>query len=89
MVSQSCLRRLQEARTPVPEWRDESWVEERNPPQNAAKTIPDDDDVYETQERTIGAADRAGRAPKTAKNDHAWHDFVDLANKCLCFGSYL
>ena len=29
------------------------------------------------------------KAPKTAKNDNAWHDFVDLANKFLCLGRYL
>ncbi len=82
-------------RKPVPEWRDESWVEKLKPPKNAAKTTPDDDDMFETQELTdmfetqeltVGGADRARKAPKTAKNDHAWHDFVDLANKCLCFG---
>jgi hypothetical protein len=54
---------------------------------NAAKTTPYDEDMFETQELTIGGADpsRARKAPKTAKNDHAWHDFVDLANKGLCF----
>ena len=76
-------------RKPVPEWRDESWVEELKPPQLAAKTTPTDEDMFETQESTIGEADRARKAPKMAKNDHAWHDFVDLANKCLCFGWYL
>ena len=56
---------------------------------NAAKTTPDDEDMFETQEVTIGGADRARKAPKTAKNDHAWHDIVDLANKFLCSGRYL
>ena len=89
MAWQSCLRRLHEVRKPVPEWRDESWVEELKPPQLAAKTTPNDEDMFETQESTIGEADRARKAPKTAKNDNAWHDFVDLANKCLCSGRYL
>ena len=57
-------------------------------PKNAAKTTPDDDDMFEAQERTIGGANRARRAPKQAKLDHAWHDFVDLPNKCLCLGCY-
>ncbi len=74
---------------PVPEWRDESWVEELKPLKNAAKTTPDDEDMFEIQELTIGGADRARKALKTAKNDHAWHDFVDLANKCLCLGRCL
>ena len=56
---------------------------------NAAKTTPDDEDMFETQELTIGGADRARKAPKTANNDHAWHDFVDLANKFLSSGRYL
>ena len=89
MAWQSCLRRLHEVRKPVPEWRDESWVEELKSPKNAAKTTPDDEDMFETQELTIGGADRARKAPKTANNDHAWHDFVDLANKFLCSGRYL
>ncbi len=76
-------------RKPVPEWRDELWVEKLKPLKNAVKTIPYNEDVFETQELTIGGADWARKAPKTAKNDHAWHDFVDLANKCLCFGWYL
>ena len=84
MAWQSCLRRPHEVKKPVPEWRDESWVEERKLQKNAAKTTPDDEDMFETQEWTIGGADRARKAPKTAKNDHAWHDFDDLANKCLC-----
>ena len=45
---------LHEARKPVPdsdpEWRDESWIEERKPPKHAAKTTPDDDDMFEAQE---------------------------------------
>ena len=56
---------------------------------NAAKTTPDDEDMFETQELTIGEADRARKASKTANNDHAWHDIVDLANKLLCSGRYL
>ena len=79
-------------RKPVPEWLDESWVEELKPPQLAAKTTPNDEDMFETQGSTIGEADhhdRARKAPKTAKNDNAWHDFVDSANKCLCFRRYL
>ena len=59
-----------------------------HPPKNAAKTISDGDDVFETQERTIGVADRARKAPKQAKKEHAWHDFVYLENKWLCFRSY-
>jgi hypothetical protein len=55
----------------------------------AAKTTPDDENMFETQELIIGGVDRARKAPETAKNDHAWNDFVDLANKCLCFGRYL
>ena len=51
---------------------------------NAAKTTPDDEDMFETQELTVRGADRARKAPKTAKNDHAWHDIVDLSNKGLC-----
>ena len=52
---------------------------------NAAKTTPDDEDMFETQELTVRGADRARKAPKTAKNDHAWHDFDDLANSvCVC-----
>ena len=89
MEWQSCLRRLLEVRKPVPEWRDESWVEELKPTKNAAKTTPDDEDMFETQELTIGGADRARKAPKTANNDHAWHDIVDFANKFLCSGRYL
>jgi hypothetical protein len=89
MEWQSCLRRVHEVRKTVPEWREESWVEELKPPKNAAKTTPDDEDMFETQELTIGVADRARKAPKTEKNDNAWHDFVDLANKCLCSGRYL
>ena len=89
MAWQSCLQLLHEARKPVPEWRNESWVEERKPPKKAAKTTPDDDDMFEAQELIIGGADRAKRAPKSAKNDHAWHDIVDLANNFLCFGRYL
>ena len=45
--------------------------------------------MFETQERTIVLVDRARIAQKSAKNDHAWHEFVDLANKCLCLGWYL
>jgi len=41
--------------------------------------------LNETQELTIGEADRARKASKTANNDHAWHDIVDLANKFLVF----
>ena len=85
MAWQSCLRRLHEVRKPVPEWRDESWVEELKPLQLAAKTTPNDEDMFETQESTIGEADRARKAPKAAKNDNAWHDFVDLANKMFVF----
>ena len=84
MAWQSCLRRPHEVNKPVPEWRDESWVEERKLQKIAAKTTPDDEGMFETQELTIRRADRARKAPKTANNDHAWHDFDDLANKCLC-----
>ncbi len=31
----------------------------------------------------IAKTDRARRAPQTAKDDPAWHDFVDFANKLL------
>jgi hypothetical protein len=86
----ACLLRLHEVRKPVPEWRDESWVEELKPPKNAAKTTSNDEDMFETQELTIGGADRARKAPKTAKNDHAWHDFVDLRTKaCVSFKTKL
>ena len=50
MAWQSCLRLLHEVRKPIPEWRDELWVEELNPPKNAAKTTSDDEDMFETQE---------------------------------------
>ena len=45
--------------------------------------------MFETQERTIVWVDWARIAQKSAKNDHAWHDFFDLANKCLCLRWYL
>ena len=89
MPYQSCKKRLHQERKPVPEWRNESWVEERNPPKNTAKTTSDGDNRFETQERTIVWVHRARIAQKSAKNDHAWHEFVDLANKCLCLGWYL
>ena len=50
-------------------------------PEKRCETTSASDDMFETQERTIGGSNRARRA---AKNDHAWHDFDDLANKCLC-----
>jgi hypothetical protein len=65
------------------------WVEERNPPKNTVKTTSDGENMFETQERTIVWLDRARMAQKSAKNDHAWHEFVDLANKCLCLWWYL
>jgi hypothetical protein len=34
----------------------------------------------------IGGADRAREAPETAKDDDAWHDFIDFANKFVCLG---
>ncbi len=64
-------------------------VEERNTPKNAAKMTPDGGDIFETQEGTIGGADRARRGPQSAKNDHPLYDFVDFANKCLCLGWYV
>ncbi len=45
--------------------------------------------MFKTQERTIAWVNRARIAQKSVKNDHAWHDFFDLANKCLCLGWYL
>jgi hypothetical protein len=45
--------------------------------------------MFKTQERTIVWVNRARIAQKSAKNDHAWHEFVDLANKCLCLRWYL
>jgi hypothetical protein len=50
MAWQSCLRRLHEVRKPVPELRDESWVEELRPPKKDAKMNPEDEDRFETQE---------------------------------------
>ena len=32
--------------------------------------------MFETQEQTIARADWASRAPQTAKDDHAWHNFA-------------
>ncbi len=89
MAYQSCQKRLHQERKPIPEQRDESWVEERNPPKKAAKTAPDGDDMFKTQERTILWVDRARITQKSAKKDHAWHEFFDLANKCLRLGWYL
>jgi hypothetical protein len=44
--------------------------------------------IFETQERSIVWLNRAKIAQKLAKNDHEWHEFFDLANKCLCLGWY-
>ncbi len=59
------------------------------PPKKAVKTTPDGDNMFETKQRTIVWVDLARKAQKLAKNDHAWHEFFDLANKCLCLRWYL
>ncbi len=68
---------------------DESWVEERTFPKNAAETTSDGDDMFKTKERTIAGANYARKAQQSADKEHAWHDLVDLQNKCLCLGSCL
>jgi hypothetical protein len=62
---------------------------ERNSSKKAGKTTPYGDNMFETLERTIVWVDWARIAQKSAKNDHAWHDFFDLADKCLFLGWYL
>ena len=52
-------------------------------PQKAAKTTPDGDNMFETQERTIARVDRARIAQKWAKNDHAWHDILRFGEQML------
>ncbi len=89
MAYQSYQKRLHQEKKPIPEQRDESWVEERNHSKKAAKMTPDGDNMFETQERTIVWVDRARITQKSAKNDHAWQEFFDLANKCLHLGWYL
>ncbi len=64
------------------------WAEGWNPPQNATKTTPDGDDTFETQEWTIGEADKARVEPETAKDDDAKHDFVDFASDFVCLWWY-
>ncbi len=61
---------------------------EAEPPPKSCENDPNGDNMFETQERTIVWVDRARIAQKSAKNDHAQHDFFDLANKCLCLGWY-
>ncbi len=71
-----------------PRVADESWVQEQKPAKPAAKTISEGDDIFKTQERTISGANHARKAQKQAKKENACHEFVNLANKSLCFGWY-
>ncbi len=52
------------------------------------KTTPDGKNMFETQKNHLmGGSGKESIA--IGENHHAWHEFLDLANKCLCLGWYL